>query len=194
MENASSLPGLVKDLVVFLSGLSILGIVFNQIGTARERQRHEYAKALQTAVKWVEMPYRVHRRKNDDPETKAALAAVFHELQEDFGFYDAWLSVEAPRVAEKYGPLRRKVRSQTEPHIQAAWKEAPAPETTMNLGPRYQVDFAAEQAAFLKAVRLHLAWFGVFEWFLRRWEWFVRKLVSILVFLKLKEPSADSVN
>lgn len=192
MDNLSSLPALAKDAVVFLSGLSIVGIVLNQIGAARERQRQEYAKALQTAVKWKELPYRVHRRKNDEPETKAALAAAIHELQEDFGFYDAWLSVEAPRVAEKYGPLRQKVKSQTEPHIQAAWDEAPAPETTMNIGPRYPVDFAAEQAEFLKAVRLHLAWFGVFEWFLRRWEWFVRKLVSILVFLKLKEPSSDS--
>lgn len=179
MENVSSLPGIVKELVVFLSGLSILGVVLNQIGTARERQRQEYAKALQTAVKWVELPYRIHRRKNDDPETKAGLAAVIHELQEDFGFYDAWLSVGAPRVAEKYGRLRRKVKSETEPHIQAAWNEAPAPETTMNIGPRYQTNFAAEQAEFLKAVRLHLAWFGIFEWFLRRGEWIARKWGSI---------------
>ena len=179
MENVSSLPGLAKEAVVFLSGLSILGVVLNQIGSARERQRQEYAKALQTAVRWVELPYRIHRRKDNDQETKAALASVIHELQEDFGFYDAWLSVEAPRVAEKYGPLRQKVKSQTEPHIQAAWNEAPAPDTTMNIGPRYQVDFAAEQAEFIKAVRLHLAWFGVFEWFLRRGQWIARKWGSI---------------
>ena len=160
---------------IVIAGISIFGAVagfaLTQRAAARDRQREEYAKALQTITKWTELPWRVHRRPNDNVETRLQLVERMHALQEELAFYDAWISVDAPVVATKYRELIGEVKRQVAPHLQTAWNHVPASEEPgMNIGNLYPVDIGRARQSYIHAVRNHLKWFGLWERMMSRLE------------------------
>lgn len=101
----------------------------------RERRRTRYAEAVQALVAWAEVPYRVARRLDDDPETLADLVTLGHDLQQELAFHQAWVSTESKAVGQLYGDVANAMRSAVGPAIQAAWTKPPVsrPED-MNMG------------------------------------------------------------
>jgi hypothetical protein len=151
--------------IVSLSALGVLlTFVLGQRASARERQREEYAKALQAIVKWTEMPFRIRRRLKNDADTRLKLAAQLHDLHEEIAFHDAWLSVEAPRIAAAYRAMDKKVRAQTRNYFKDAWDAKVSENDSMNLGGiNYPVEYECERQNYLYEVRVHLLWVGAWE-------------------------------
>jgi hypothetical protein len=140
-----------------------------QRAAARDRQRQEYAKALEAVVKWTEMRFRIRRRLRDDADTKLKLAGQLHDLHEELAFHHAWLSVEAPHVARAYEAMCDKVRAQTRDHFIDAWDAKVSESDSKNLGGiDYPVEYADEEEAYLSEVRVHLHW-------LRPWQKIVER-------------------
>jgi hypothetical protein len=157
-----SLANLISLVAIVASAFGAL-IIFaaSQLATARDRQREEYAKALQTVVKWTEMPYRIRRRNASDQATMSRLIDAMHALQEEIAFHDAWISVEAPEVATAYRALVNKAKAECEDHLRNAWKADHSPPTPMNIGNLYPVEFGCERETYVEAVRYHLEWLGI---------------------------------
>ena len=63
---------------------------FARLRDAADRRRTRYAEIVQTLVAWVEFPYRIRRRVDDEPATLSALAALGHFLQEQLAGDQAW--------------------------------------------------------------------------------------------------------
>src|SRR5215208_2680320 len=84
----STTLGELQGAIVSISALGVLiTFVLGQRAAARDRQREEYAKALQAVVKWREMPYRIRRRNASDQTTMSRLVEAMHELQEEIAFH-----------------------------------------------------------------------------------------------------------
>jgi hypothetical protein len=158
MDSIANLIGLVAIVASAFGALIIFAA--SQLAATRDRQREEYAKALQTVVKWTEMPYRIRRRNASDQVTISRLVEVMHELQEEIAFHDAWLSVEAPEVAVAYRTLVSTVKAQCGDHLRNAWEAEHSPPIPMNIGNCYPVEYSQEREAYIKAVRYHLQWLG----------------------------------
>jgi hypothetical protein len=166
------IAGFLGDvIVVLIAAGALLTFALSQLAATRDRQRQEYAKALQSAVKWTELPYRIRRRDVNDGAAQARLVEAIHELQEDLAFHDAWLSVEAPEVAAAYKGLIEKVKSGTSDHIKHAWAVNYSPPVPMNIGACYDVECEAERSLYVAAVRYHLRWWGLWRRMpiLKRW-------------------------
>jgi hypothetical protein len=159
-----TIAGFLGDaIVVLIAAGALLTFALSQLAATRDRQRQEYAKALQSAVKWTEVPYRIRRRDVTDSAAQARLVDAIHELQEDLAFHDAWLSVEAPEVAAAYKCLVEKVKSGAADHIKHAWAVDHSPSVPMNIGACYSVDCESERALYVNAVRYHLRWWGLWR-------------------------------
>ena len=141
-----------------IAGLSLFGSVFlwsmNQRAAAHDRQRQEYAKALALVFKWQELPYRILRRDRSSPDH--TMYQLFHNLQEDFAFCDAWIAVESKEVWAAYRALVTATKQEVMPHLQAAWNSEP-PESP-NVGNKYPSDIESEKTRYVEAVRAHFGW------------------------------------
>lgn len=103
--------------------------------TVRDRKRETCAQALTHALAWMELPYRIRRRVDDNPQTLSALADRAHDLQESLLFHLSWLEVEMPQTYTPYRDLVSAVRSASEAAIVAAWEAAPVSSPAqMNIG------------------------------------------------------------
>ncbi len=100
-------------------------LLLNRLGAGADRRRDHYAQAVQTLVAWIEFPYRVRRRTDDDPGTLRALADLGHDIQERLACHQAWMAAEKPAMATKYGTVRDSVNSHVGPAIAEAWNSAP---------------------------------------------------------------------
>ena len=110
-------------------------LVFTRAGEAANRRRDHYAQAVQTLVAWVEFPYRVRRRTDDEPPTLSALADVGHELQERLACHEAWIATECPPVANSYRHARQTIGPLVGAAISEAWGTSPVTKPAeMNLG------------------------------------------------------------
>src|SRR5688500_15515463 len=139
--------------VVLIAAGALITFALSQLAATRDRQREEYAKALQSVVKWTEMPYRIRRRNASDQATMSRLVEAMHELQEEIAFHDAWLSVEAPEVAAAYRTLVSAVKVQCGDHLRNAWEVEHSPPVPMNIGNCYPVEYSQERATYIEAVQ-----------------------------------------
>jgi hypothetical protein len=109
-------------------------MAITRAGEAANRRRDRYAQAVQTLVAWIEFPYRVRRRTDDDPATLKALADLGHDLQERLAGHQAWIATEHPRLAATYATTRIMITGRVGPAIQEAWETQPtATPAAMNL-------------------------------------------------------------
>ncbi|NNN09560.1 MAG: hypothetical protein HKL85_10265 [Acidimicrobiaceae bacterium] len=129
------------------------------LAVKRDRRRALYGRAVQEILKWNEMLFRVRRR---DPSEDRELIHVFHDLQENLSYYQAWIASESKYLDRSYSRLVKSLKDDCKEPIQAAWAQVrPIPgaplEDDVNPDPQEHV------ASFMKDVRSHLS-----PWFWRR--------------------------
>jgi hypothetical protein len=110
-------------------------LLIARAGDAANRRRDRYAQAIETLVAWIEFPYRVRRRTDDEPATLSALAGLGHDLQERLACHQAWIATECPPVAKIYKQGRGTIGSLVGPALTEAWGLPPVSKAAdMNLG------------------------------------------------------------
>lgn len=101
----------------------------------RDRKRDIAARGMADALAWLELPFRVRRRVNDEPATVAALADRMHSLQESLLFHLSWLRVELPGAYEAFQALVASAKDCAASPLSAAWDTPPASTpSAMNIG------------------------------------------------------------
>lgn len=153
-------PQTVAVIVPVIAALGAIVIwALTQRANRAERRRRAFADALAAVEAYVELPYRVRRRR-DSAEARHNLTEAISQVQSDIARHVAWLELEAPTVAEPYRTLVRIARSQAGAQMQQAWRNEPLRnDSDMNLHiayPREQVDAARTSclAAMAEALRL----------------------------------------
>jgi len=124
---------------------------FAHLRDAAERRQNRYAQVVQTLVGWVEFPYRIRRRVNDDPDTLATLAELGHQLQEQLAGDQAWVLAENRRVGATYLKVRSMISADVGPAASEAWcLDAATKPADMVLGDWGPGDAAAAQIQCLE--------------------------------------------
>jgi hypothetical protein len=131
------------------------------------RRRDHYAQAVETLIAWVEFPYRIRRRTDDDPATLTGLAGLGHQLQERLGCQQAWIATECPPVAKVYAETRKNIGSRVGDATKEAWRLPPVTEAAdMNLGDWGPGSACAPAiTAFQGQVENRFGYRRVFSWF-----------------------------
>jgi hypothetical protein len=121
--------------VVVAAVTSAAALTISRSGEAANRRRDQYAQAVQTLVAWIEFPYRVRRRTDDNPGTLSSLAELGHDIQERLACHQAWIATEHPPVATSYSKTRQKLGPIVGAAIREAWNAPPTSTAAqMNLG------------------------------------------------------------
>jgi hypothetical protein len=114
---------------------AIVTMWVTRAGVAANQRRDRYAQAVATLVAWIEFPYRIRRRTDDESATLAGLAAIGHDLQEKLALNQAWISTEHPDMAIAYVKARLDVSEFVGPALREAWQTPPIKRASdMNLG------------------------------------------------------------
>lgn len=108
---------------------SVLAAVFGKLlersSAHVERVREGYAEATKALVAWVQFPYRIERRVDDAPATRASLAQTGSDMQESLAYYSGWVSAENPVIGEFYSDLLARLRMDVGRHASWAWQQSP---------------------------------------------------------------------
>jgi len=121
--------------VVVAALTSAAALTISRSGEAANRRRDQYAQAVQTLVAWIEFPYRVRRRTDDNPVTLSSLVELGHDIQERLACHQAWIATEHPPVATSYNKTRQTIGPVIGAAITEAWSTPPAVTAAqMNLG------------------------------------------------------------
>jgi hypothetical protein len=117
--------GALLAIVTVLLGSTVLATLFTtamgNVRTAAAARRDRYAQVVRTLVAWVEYPYRIRRRTNDDPGTLAALADRGHSLQEQMAEDRAWVAGENRALGEVYDGCLADLTRIVRPASTEAW-------------------------------------------------------------------------
>jgi len=132
--------------------------LLGQRAVDRSRKRELCGKAIAEALAWLELPYRIRRRLDDNAETLRAMTDRIHQLQESLLFYSSWLRVELPEAHDDYTSLLGAIKSGTRASIQEAWRMPPLADASgMNIGEiaidRARIDESLSE--FTATVRKH---------------------------------------
>jgi|SRR5665213_381938 len=111
--------------VVIAALTGAIAALYGRLGAAADRRRDHYAQAVKTLVAWIEFPYRVRRRTDDDAATLHELAELGHDLQERLASHQAWMAGEKPAMAAKYLEIRDSVTALVGAAITQAWNTGP---------------------------------------------------------------------
>ncbi len=147
---------------IIAAAITFLAFLGDRYREALARRGKLAAEALSDALLWLEIPYRVRRRTDNNAATLSDLAERIHRLQERQVFHTSWLQVEIPDAHAPYVALLKAVKQQVREYIQAAWRSDPAerPED-MNVGPLYQADVTSEIEGYVQAIRGAV---GIWRW------------------------------
>lgn len=119
-----------EQLIGIVAGSAVLAAFITHYLGQHERERNKrrtlYAEALQAALGWREMLYRVRRRQPTADDEKE-ITGLFHELQERLDYYDGLIWSHSKSLGRSYRRLVKKVRKTTQPLIREAWKSKPIP-------------------------------------------------------------------
>jgi hypothetical protein len=121
---------------VFVAALTSVATMWvTRAGDAANQRRKEYAEAVRTLVAWIEFPYRIRRRCDDEAATLHELATIGHDLQERLALHKAWISAEHSGMALAYAKSVKEVSRVVSPALREAWS-SPCITTpsAMNLG------------------------------------------------------------
>ncbi len=109
-------------------------LLITRANEATNRRRDRYSYAVETLVAWIEFPYRVRRRANDNPATLTALANRGHDIQERLACHQVWIATDHPNLANTYAETRATLDQTVGPAITSAWESSPVTQATeMNL-------------------------------------------------------------
>lgn len=150
---------LIAAFIAILGGAITAALThsLNQRAARRERQARAFAEALGAIEEYVELPYRIRRRRPTE-EARHDLTEQISRLQARIAFHQGWLQVQAPDVAGWYEQLVRTAKQQAGAQMKEAWDRPPATgDAGMNLGgayPRAEIDRARGRC--VAAMRLDL--------------------------------------
>lgn len=117
----------VVSVAVTISLITAVGTqVITRLSEAAASRRDRYAKLVATLVAWIEFPYRVRRRVDDEPATLASLVSIGHDLQERLAADQAWVFAENRHVGRVYLEIRRSINEVVGHAITEAWHSPPA--------------------------------------------------------------------
>ena len=88
---------------------------------SRQYRKETVAAATKSALRRVEMYYRIRRRtgeKSDD----VSLRDLFHDVQEDNDYYIALLDIMSPWLGESYRQFIRALQAELKPFMNSALK------------------------------------------------------------------------
>src|SRR5437868_3685712 len=81
---------------------AVLGYAVSQQANRQARKTQFYAEALRAIKELEEMPYRIARRLDSSPETRASLGREINDIFVNVSFYLAWLEIDSPLVGRAY--------------------------------------------------------------------------------------------
>lgn len=87
---------------------------------SRQRRKEIVAAATKSALKRVEMYYRILRRDGTN-EDSVAIRDLFHTIQENNDYYESLLNTETVWLGYAYGRFITELKRETMPSIQKAW-------------------------------------------------------------------------
>jgi len=135
---AALLAGLISVAGAALTVALTYGL--NQRAGRRERHSKAFAEALAAIEDYAEMPYRIRRRLSQ-LSSQHELTEQISQIQSQIAFHQAWLSIEAPSVAEDYAELVRAVKQQAGKQMREAWLMPTARRAAQfNIGVVYERD------------------------------------------------------
>lgn len=144
-------------------GVALISLAGNAIVSSvresRNRRREGFSKAFAACVAYEEYPYVVRRRRASDPEgERIRISSELRVIQEQIGFYSAWMRAESPDVFEAYDRLVRELRARAGGQIREGWKSSPIEsDEGMNMPDLGLGELAPHKAQFLGAVAANLA-------------------------------------
>ena len=136
---------------------TIAGAIIANLGKTRLEQKKLLAGATRSALKRVEMYYRVRRRTNE-PSDEILLRDMFHAIQEENDYYSSLLYTEAPWLGTEYDKFITALKRETTTLIQQAWNDTPiGPSGALSniLHPevnKYREQFAKDSKRFFNPV------------------------------------------
>jgi hypothetical protein len=153
-------PAIIAALVAFLGTLAT--IAYNGLRARRDRQREMFARAFAAVADYWEFPYVVRRRRPDQPEAeRVRISEALRDVQSQLSFYQAWIAIEAPKVASAYEDLVSATRRIMGGQIHEGWNEPPArSDAEMNISGIRRDGLQDKADAYLAAVRDHLVSFS----------------------------------
>jgi hypothetical protein len=118
---ATTTVTLIAIPVVVAALTSVATMWVTRAGDAANQRRKQYAEAVRTLVAWIEFPYRIRRRCDDEAATLHELATIGHDLQERLALYKAWISAEHSGMAVAYATAVKEVSGVVSPALREAW-------------------------------------------------------------------------
>jgi len=89
---------------------------------SRQYRKETVAAATKSALRRLEMYYRVRRRTGEKADD-VFLRDLFHEVQEDNDYYIALLDIMSPWLGESYRQFIRSLQAELKPFMSSALKD-----------------------------------------------------------------------
>ena len=122
------------SIIVVIAGSSLLAGFASNWQKARQHRKEIVAGASKSALRRVEMYYRVRRRSTDGSDDKG-LRDLFHDIQEENDHYITLLDIEAPWLGDAYRRFLRALKKELQPYMTDAWKDNKAGGPSVQLQP-----------------------------------------------------------
>ena len=106
--------------IAVLAGSSLLAAFAENWQSARLKRKEIVAGASKSALRRVEMYYRVRRRRTTG-EDDVVLRDLFHDIQEENDHYITLLDMEAPWLGDAYRRYLRAMKTELQPFMTKAW-------------------------------------------------------------------------
>ena len=177
--SSAGTPIVITILVAVISSGVVAAFINAISGNLRANasiRRDRYAQAVRYLVAWGEYPYRIRRRTDDEPGTRASLADRGHALQEQRAEIAGWIAAESRALSKVFDRCVRDASAIVGPACVEAWNSPPVTTSAaMNLGdfgPRGVDAIAArmERACRYRFGLRRMMWSGLVLRRLKRWE------------------------
>lgn len=132
--------------------VAAIGAWVSLAGKRREERRRLYGESVRAARTWVEILYRVRRRRDGQDEK---LVEIGHEAQEEITFYQGWIGSESAYMGKSYQCLVSAVKAATRDLITDAWNSPIRPSPGNAIDGDQHPDVQQQLDEFLKDVRSH---------------------------------------
>lgn len=113
----------VTAAIGIVAGSTLLGAFATNWQAARQKRKEMVAGATKSALRRVEMYYRVRRRRADKSDD-IVLRDMFHDIQEENDYYIALLEMESPWLGDAYRRFLTALKLELQPFMTSAWKPA----------------------------------------------------------------------
>jgi hypothetical protein len=116
-----SFDTIIKITTIILAS-AVIGSIISSISNTRLQRKEIVAGATKSALRRVEMYYRI-RRRIESSDDKIKIRNIFHDIQEENDYYKSLLSIESVWLGYRYQKFIEALKRETGPYLQKAWKE-----------------------------------------------------------------------